>query len=195
MAWEGPPLRSRTGDPRGLPARLSTSRRPGRHGQRHAAFLKCAPAAPGSRPLWGLCQLGPFPAVITPRLSSSAVGRALSTASSARGSGVPWASGGITAGCAPMIAGRAACRGGTVRLPRSRAMGVDLRADGGSVPCPETRRFRRLQRPCAPVVLSPPFAPLGVADVLLRWCHLSPGSCASCGVASLQIHKMSINYM
>jgi hypothetical protein len=74
-------------------------------------------------------------------------------------------------------------------------MAVDLRAGGGSVPCLETRRFRRLQRPCTPVLLSPPFAPLGVADVLLRWCHLSPGSYASCEVAPSQIHEMSISYM
>jgi hypothetical protein len=149
----------------------------------------------GRVPTGGGAGLPCSAAVITPGLTSSTVDRALSTASSARGSGVPWVSGGIAAGCAPMIAGRAACRGGTVRLPRSRAMGVYLRADGGSAPCLETRRFRRLQRPCAPVRLSPPFAPLGVADVLLRWCHLSPGSCASFGVAQLRIHEMSINYM
>jgi hypothetical protein len=45
------------GDPRGLPARLSTSRRRGRHRECHAAGRKWAPPSPGARPHRELCPM------------------------------------------------------------------------------------------------------------------------------------------
>ena len=45
------------GDPRGLPTRLSPSRRRGRYRECHAAGLQWAPPAPGERPYRELCPM------------------------------------------------------------------------------------------------------------------------------------------